>query len=383
MMDARGLTTQSIDHIAEVPAAEWNALADHDHFYQSHEWLSLIERDNTAEARYVLVRNSDGIVGALALYEVAHEANASYRLERLEASLGIRAGHLLAGGRRGYHSDLLICDQFAPELADRVADALITEALDVAAGLGHAGLGMFCLPTDAVRRLARVRAVTASFDTAESIVQPTGGGIEGYLADRTSKQRAKIRREMRAFDDTGWSVRAAPMTECLDVVSRLASNVERRYGHETPDVLLKRLLRREATHVGGQELTLICEDLDGVPVACTVNYCWRDTMYSRVVGLDYERLGRSFAYFNVLLYRCIEAAAERGLNRLSLGQATAPKVERGAELRPLWMVSISVDAGSARRTGLQLTDAAALSRWSEPFADYREAMAEFDLRLLK
>ncbi|MGN5382209.1 hypothetical protein ACQ4WX_48945 [Streptomyces lasalocidi] len=43
--------------IMDVPAASWDALAEHAGFYLSHQWLAAQQHDPTAEVHYALVHD--------------------------------------------------------------------------------------------------------------------------------------------------------------------------------------------------------------------------------------------------------------------------------------------------------------------------------------
>ena len=118
-------------------------------------------------------------------------------------------------------------------------------------------------------------------------------------------------------------------------------------------------------------MVFTCHDGENRLVAAAIGYRWRDTLYSRSVGLDYTRTHGSFAYFNLLVYKAIEYASRNGLNRLQLGLASPAKVERGAVVRPLWMAMVS-DGDP----GLWLCGEQAKRNWLEPYRRYSHAFPE-------
>ncbi|MGE5292255.1 MAG: GNAT family N-acetyltransferase [Micromonosporaceae bacterium] len=362
----------TVASIHEVRAGEWNALAGADDFYQSHEWLAAVERDSTAKSRYVLASLAGRLVGALPIYQVGFEGNPSYQAERLQALLGRKGSYLIVGARRCYRSNVMLAPQLPTAVQDQVTDALLRAALEAAAQDGMSGVALFYLPTPALERIGRVVPVTASFDSAETIMDGVGDGIDAYLSGLSSKRRSKIRREMRIFDATGWHTEVTRLADCLSEVASLVSKVEQRHGRPTPDILLRRVFRQQAEAADHRAVVFTCRDGAGDMVACAVNYVWRDTLYSRAVGLDYDRVNGSFAYFNLLIFKAIEYAAQHGLDRLHLGLASSAKVERGAVVSPLW--TAAVDAGATGRgPGIRLVNPGAMQRWSEPYRCYSHA----------
>ncbi|MDQ1739539.1 MAG: uncharacterized protein QOE53_1191, partial [Pseudonocardiales bacterium] len=263
MQASIGIAVQALTSISDVPAAAWNALLGPDDFYQSHEWLAVLERDNTAEPRYLLASLADQLVGVLPVYQIGHEAAPAYSPARLRHLLQLQGSYLVAGARRCYRSEITVARDLPAAMQDRVTAALVQEALAIAAEVGHRGVGCFYLPTPSLERLGRVGAVTACFDGAEAVIDGVGAGMDAYLARCSSKLRAKIRREMRAFAATGWHTEVTPLADCLSEVALLVSKVEQRHGHTTPDFLLKRLFRRQADQLQHREAVLTCRNQHG------------------------------------------------------------------------------------------------------------------------
>jgi predicted N-acyltransferase len=376
-MDAviAGLDVELAESIQDVPPAVWNRVAGPDDFYQSHEWLAFVERDSTARAWYLLVWWDGQLAGALPVYAVDHEAVPAYHPGRLQQLLGVDGDFLIAGARRCYRSQIMLAVELPDAQRREVTAALVRRALQLAGQLGRSGLAFCYLPDDGLRRLGAVTQVRAAFDGGENVLEGIGGGLPSYLERCDSKLRAKIRRERRRFEATGWIGAVEPLTDCLPEVARLVSLVEQRHGQDTPDALLRRLLRRQMAAAGHLETVLTCRAGNGELLACGVNYRWRDTLYSRAVGLDYDRLAGSFGYFNLLIYQAIDYASEHGLDRLHLGLASCAKTERGAVVKRLWTAFAQVepqpDGGGP---GVWLADSAAADRWSKPYRRYSDAL---------
>jgi hypothetical protein len=66
-------------------------------------------------------------------------------------------------------------------------------------------------------------------------------------------------------------------------------------------------------------------------------YRWRDELFARVVGFDYEKMGDDRLYANLVFYEPIRYAIDEGIRRLHLGAGSLEtKLLRGGELAPLW-----------------------------------------------
>ena len=373
--DAAGPVVDVTTSVHDVDAGQWNALATSDDFYQSHEWLAAVERDSTAKPRYLTARMDGRLVGVLPVYRVDFEGSAFYQQDRLRELLGVPGSYLVAGARRCYHSSIMTARELPEGEQDEVAAALLREALVLAKTDGLDGIGLFCLSTPGLERVGRVVGATASFDAAETVIAGIADGVDAYMSRQSSKLRAKVRREMRSFAATGWTTQVGRLADCTAEAASLVSKVEQRHGQLTPDVLLRRVFRWQARAADHRAAVFTCRDDDGELVACAVNYVWQDTLYSRAVGLDYDRLDHSFAYFNLLIYKAIEYAAAHGLDRLQLGLGSAPKLERGAVAVPLWTAVVPVEQ-PVGPPGLKLANPGAMAAWREPYRCWDRAFPD-------
>ncbi|MEO3753202.1 GNAT family N-acetyltransferase [Streptomyces sp. B6B3] len=362
-----------VESLAEVPRERWNALVGPDDFYQSHEWLTAVERDRTARCHYLLARIGDRLAGALPVYQVAFEGSPPYRPARLRALLGVPGDHLVAGARRCYRGTVLLAPWLPDPAADRVTAALLRAALDLAAARGRAGVVLPFLPTSAVARIGRVLPVTVAFDTPEAVLPGIGGGLPDYLRALPGKRRYTARREIARYDAAGWHTRTERLADCLPEAARLVSLVERRHGRNTPDILLLRLFRRQAEATDHRAVVLSCRDDRGAMVACSINYAWRGTLYNRAVGLDPDRLRDAFEYFNLLVYRAVDHAGDHGLNRLHLSvEPSHAKLQRGAVLAPLWTAVVGGPT-AGRRPGVRVVGPDPMESWAEPRRSFPHA----------
>jgi hypothetical protein len=61
------ITITDVGTLAEVPAAQWDALAGAASLYQSHAWLRWAEEHHELPTRYVLAKDANGtLLGAVA-----------------------------------------------------------------------------------------------------------------------------------------------------------------------------------------------------------------------------------------------------------------------------------------------------------------------------
>lgn len=347
-----------VSGIGDIEAECWNALAGADDFYMSHEWLTSIERDRVARARYVLALAGDRLVGALPIYRLLYEGGKFYQNQRFRTLLGIEGDHLIAGARLCNHGGVLLADDLRADAGERTVRVLLQAALAVAEDEGLHGIVLPYLPAGQVRRIRRAAWVVAARDDAEAIVSGTRAGVDAYVERMPKKRRYYARQERGRYAKAGWRTGVEPLAGCVPEVARLVSEVNGRHGDPVPDFLLRRIFRWEARAVGPRAVVLTCRDERGALVACAVDFVWRDMLYLHAVGLDHERLRNSFEYFNLMIYRAIEYAADQGLDRLHLGLVTRAKTLRGAAANPLWTAAVLCEtAGHA--PGVRFVDGSA------------------------
>ena len=309
--------------VDEVDAAEWDALAGDAGFFVSHAWLRFVESQVPAE--YVVATAAGRVVAALPLYRVAHEPNAWYDPRRLAALVGADEPVVLAGSRAGYRSTLL--DAGAAGLA-----AALEEALSSAAG----PLVFPFLTSPALAALAAVAPVTAALDTVEAELEDCGDGFDAYLARLGGGRRNKVRRERRAFRESGLRVGVRRLDECGRELAPLLANVQRRYEQPADPAVLASLLEAESAALAGQSVVFTGEDAEGI-VAAFLVYRSGSVLHGRLAGFAYERLPGAFEYFNLGVYEPVAYLAEHGLRSLHLGVGSwQAKAFRGATIRPLW-----------------------------------------------
>ncbi|MFL6127728.1 MAG: GNAT family N-acetyltransferase [Mycobacteriales bacterium] len=345
------LATSAVSALAEVPAADWNALVAGRSFYLGWDWLRAQDRGQRVGARYLLVHRAGRLAGALPTYLVEHETNDFYRPDRCVDGRW-RGRYLLAGARRGYANDLLVHPDLAGSEAAAVGRVLLAGLAARAAAESVDGALFLYLDSAGAERLRPlVPGGVPLLSAADAVIDLPGSGFADYLDALPRKRRWKIRHEIGVFGQAGLTLGVEPAGDCWAALAPLFGQVQRRYGHQADDDYCRRLLERQAAALAPQAVVLTLRD-GGRLVGGVLAYPWADTLYQRLVGLDYGRLGGRFEYFNLFFYHAARFGYERGLSRLHLGrEAVQAKVNRGGRLRPLWSLKVPADPadGSAER----------------------------------
>jgi predicted N-acyltransferase len=340
---ARGnLEVQYSSTVDTVDAGQWNELSGASSLYLSHAWLRHVERGSGADCAYLLVRDSGGtLLGALPTYRIQDEQNTHYRTDLvLDGRLSGR--HLLAGTCRAYHNDLLLHPALADDEQDLVLGMLLEAAERRAAELGCDDVVFLYLTTQAATRLARVRPglnpLLLSMDTALPVA---GEGIEDYYAALGARRAYGVRKDMRIYDDAGYTTAVEPLSACWYEAAPLVANVQNRHGQEESVEECRVSLHSQARALDTQSLAFTARR-DGRLVAMALHYAWRGTLHGRMVGFDYEALAGAREYFTLYYYRPLRWAYEHGFRALHLGTGSySAKFRRGARPIALWAASLT------------------------------------------
>lgn len=371
------LRVTHVDSLAEVDAGAWDALLGENDFYCSHAWLQSLEPDRTVATEYLLAHRGDELVGGLPVYDVGYEFNYNYRPDRYRRLLGLEGDFLLAGTRFAYRNALPVAGFLAPAESRTVVEALLGAALETAEHRDRAGVVWLYLPLRAVEALQALAPLSVALETPEAELAVDELDGDGIPARLSSRRRWRIRKEIAAYREAGWTTAVEQLDDCA-APARLLANVQRKYEHVASERSLERFLLRQRAFLGDSTLLFTCRDEARELVAYSLMHRWRDALFARVVGIDYDRLRSSFEYFNVLFYEPVRYMVAQEIPRLHLGIGSLQaKVFRGATVRPLWSVAATVGA-TVEPT---IRNPKAIGRWRNELRSYQEAFAEEDWRL--
>jgi predicted N-acyltransferase len=341
------LTVRSIESIAEVPAAAWDACAnppaageaaaDGERFnpFITHAFLLALEQSRSVGGRsgwapaHVLVEAAGGRLVATAPTYLKSHSQGEYVFDH-----GWADAYQRAGGR--YYPKLQVAVPFSPVTGRRLLVA--PEAPSGARAALIVGLR-------ALREGARASSIHVTFpdrpdmETLEraGFVSRTGEQFhfinEGYrdfddfLAALASRKRKAIKRERREAlgDDvvvellTGNDIQSehweAFFTFYMDTGSR-------KWGRP---YLSREFFDRVGAAMASRIL-LVMAKRAGRYVAGAINFIGDDALYGRNWGAIEER---PFLHFEICYYQAIEFAIRRGLKRVEAGAQGEHKLARG------------------------------------------------------
>jgi predicted N-acyltransferase len=342
------LCVTTVDAVSDVPAADWDALAA-DSLYSCHRWLTFVERDTTADCRYVTVERNGQLVAGLPLYRVLDEENEFYDPKQLVDGRW-QGSYLIAGARRGYVNTFPVSSALPDHERGHVLDALLSQVERESAAAGEDALLLY-MPSHTCDELARLRPGVAPLLTSmDAHLALPGSGFDDYLAALRKQSRTNARREIAAFRAADVVTGLERIGDCCDEAAPLLAQLQARYGHAGPEDHYRRMLRRHAEALDDMSLVVTARR-GGRLAAFALFYLWRSTMYLRLAGFDYPLLTGAFEYFNVAFYLPIDWAYAHGFDQLHLGRESfEAKLRRGAKLRPMLSAALPATSVSARES---------------------------------
>lgn len=348
------LTVRVVDTVDGIGADDWRAVTAERGFYSSPRWLRFLEADPAYDVWYLVAGDGDGILGVLPIYLSVTGARAGVDTFYDPAAVFVQPAGvgdparwrpaLLAGGRAGYDTELLLRPGLASATRQQVVAALVARLARLGVAWGVAASAFMYLTPGAAAELAPVVGTPPLLTDITAAVHLDGcESFDDYLGRLSAHRRRRIGHEMREFAASGFDVRAARLADVVEVVAPLMAAHHGRYGLPDSRQMLAAHLYQHAEHLGDLGHVLLCED-GGHTVGALLIYEWADAWYARAVGLADGLRGQASVYFNLVYYLPIRRAVERGMRRYVVGPSTlGAKVKRGADLEPRW--SLLVGAG--------------------------------------
>jgi len=166
--------------------------------------------------------------------------------------------------------------------------------------------------------------------------------FDDFLGALSSRKRKAIRKERKEAQD-GVQIRALSgndiRPEHWDAFWHFYQDTgSRKWGHPY-------LTRAAFDLIGermGEKVLLVLAFLDGKPIAGALNFIGGSALYGRYWGCTVER---PFLHFELCYYQAIEAAIERGLDRVEAGAQGGHKLARGYEPVETWSAHWIADPG--------------------------------------
>jgi predicted N-acyltransferase len=332
------LCTDIAASLAEVRAADWDALDGADNPFLSHAFLAALEShgcvggDSGWQPRHLLLRDdADRLVGAVPRYLKAHSWG-EFVFDWSWAQAYARAG-------LAYYPKQLSAVPFTPVTGPRLLvrpglgaqdlRAALAEALRRhAEGDGHSGVHVnFTTETDqqALEAAGFLRRHDCRFLWRNRGYRDFDDYLDGFRADK----RKKVRRERRRVAESGISfVSLAGETIEPSLWDTLFGFSERTFLlHGNAHYLTAGFLADVARRQPGSVLVKLAER-DHVPVAAAIFFQGGGTLYGRYWGAGSQE---DCLHFEACYYQGIEHCIAHGLDAFDPGTQGEHKLARGFE----------------------------------------------------
>ena len=322
------------DAIADIAAAEWNAVAGDEYPFLRHEFLLAAEQTGSVSAdagwipRHLTVEKDGTLLGAMPLYEKDHSWG-EFVFDWAWARAYDRAG-------LPYYPKLVSAVPFTPAPSRRlllaenagadVARVLIDGAIALAEKTGCSSLHIL-FPLEDELPLFRDAGLRVRKDCQFHWENRDYADFDAFLQTFTAVKRKKARRDRRRVSEAGIQfrrLRGADLDkDTWETVFRMISITFMRRG-SLPYYDLDFFLRIAAALP--DNILVILAEQDGQPIAAAVFYESASTLYGRYWGsTGYHNA----LHFETCYYQGIEYCIDKGLQRFEPGTQGEHKISRG------------------------------------------------------
>ena len=367
--------------VSQLERTGWDGLCARGDFYQSSEWLALVEERMHGIPIYLVARPPDGgpPLAGLACYPFGESTFPPLvRIDlvvsrSLPAQVGSAANgraalardllpSLHCGGRQMSYSGLLLSSRIPATERRRVADRMLAAVERVARELA---MGSISFPyvargDELLRDRLAANGYTEFFSDYRSHLELDCTDFEGYLAGFNKHRRTSIRREVRHLEAAGLHYEERPLSEA--VVAELAAledNLLRRHGVRRTTGQVSRTLCDLARRF--ESMGVVLAAVHGNQTrgfAALVR--WRDELYVRNVGFDYDFQAKLPLYFGVAFYEPVRYALRHNLRHIEYGPGSdATKASRGCRVIELFGYVRALRSGAQERLDALLQGAPA------------------------
>jgi predicted N-acyltransferase len=372
-----GLTAEWVDRIADIDAAQWDALDLTGNPFLRHAFLAALEAtgcvgDDTGWLpRHLVLRDEAGrLAGAVPVYEKRHswgEFVFDWHWAQAHARLGLE-----------YYPKLLAAIPYTPVTGPRllvhadappvVRDALARLLIDVAEARGYPSVNVnFTVPADqqALQTAGFLRREDCRFLWHNAEYRAFDDFLTRFRADK----RKKLRRERQRVAQAGVTIDTlAGETIDSETWAQVFDFSEQTFlRHGNAHYLSAAFLERAARAMPGSVLIKLARR-SGRPIAVAIYLRSADTLYGRYWGSS-EAV--DCLHFELCYYQGIDYCIEHGLAAFDPGTQGEHKLARGFEPTVTTSAHWLADARLRTAIGRYLADErAAVARYRVSAADH-------------
>jgi predicted N-acyltransferase len=319
-----------IENLADIPAAQWDALAGNDPFL-SHAYLYALQESGCATAQFgwqaqFLTLWQDGkLLGAMPLY-LKMNSYGEHVFDFAWADAYHRHG-------LRYYPKLVCTVPYTPVTGARllaespeVRGLLLRSALQFATEIGVSSL--HCLfPDEADTLLMQQQGMMLRQDVQFHWQNPGYRDFDAFLVELSRDKRKRIKQERRKVREAGIQLQCITGENATpdQWAFFAACYAHTRQQHHSPPALNLDFFMRIGASMPQQALLVIAAR-DGRPIASALNFFTQDVLYGRSWGaLEYH----PGLHFETCYYQAIEFCIARKIKTFEGGAQGEHKLARG------------------------------------------------------
>jgi hypothetical protein len=330
-----------VDSVDKVDTREWNQATKGPYF--SHEWFRFVEAmtEGELQPRYLTRRLNGRLTAVLPAFIPKTHMNTygNYLMGRFRDRLlklrPFRRRPLVcyaphAGGA------YLLSDNRYPE---DVLQEMVTALEDAAIQGGNSEVAFLCIKENESEwtRLLKQRGYHRVYLNSVGIITNHYSTFDDYLKRLSPRNRKTVKGDLRAFRKCNGLIDTwTGDGHHLDTMMQLVGNIDRRYPSIQRD-FSKWSLETCFHHMRPYRKHYAVSTGDA-PIGCLTHFEKDRLINTYAMGLDFEKVHSSRAYFNLLYYHTIREMIVRKAPYVNFNQmAYTVKESRGCRLVPQYM----------------------------------------------
>ena len=351
---------ERVDRFERVPPGDWPA-DPRSTVFLTAEWTRSVEGALAREQAYVLGRDGDGgSVGTMGVYVVGPDTG---RYFNPAALLTFHLGNPelvehLRPDERGEAAELaatLRPEDLAPAAVATapfafvhslsstggraVAERLVAELEEIGREAGAASLAVLYVEEDEheLRDVLRRAGFAEALVAANAVLPIEWDSFDGYLGSLSRSRRAKVKREVKRFRESGIEVAHGSILENLDRLAHLQALLQEKHGAGYDLERERGAFLSVTTHIHPYARLLVARR-DGDLVGFILYFEKEGLVHPKMGARDLSRVTEADAlHFYLGYYAIVEQAIAGGAREIQYGlDAYGTKVFRGCVLRDLY-----------------------------------------------
>ena len=339
-----------VDSIKDIKQEEWDSMID-DNAFASYGWLKTVEETYIGDinSRYILVQDYEKLVGAAVCYVFDKTDDIMNldtlllgRLKKYAWKLGISfAPALVCCPIFCYGKHLLVKNSADPTQKGIITDALLNAIENMASGEKFSV--SFANVMDNEPELIKVlsnRGYSKALVLPLNYLDIEWASFEeymGHLSTISRKMRRDVRRQINKNRKEGTTIERLDKPDRYeDRLHELINTHHYKYNRK-PFMFRKELFSKLKENLR-EEVVFYTSFKRGIITGLCILFKRNRTGYLSIVGVDHEKTGNDFTYFNIAYYRPIADAISDKISRLYYGRAMYElKARRGCKTNNVYV----------------------------------------------